>query len=171
MTDDPTSPLYYKFNFYSIPTDFEYVGVRTHPRPRLVDRQQGLHDAVLQQAELQRRDDDLGDERHRQVEQLPEVRQQPAGDATCRTPASSAPACGRSTRRPIATRSPSDPRTWVDAALPNFHEMFGTTTLQPYAEYSWRALPNLTITPGHQDTPTTSRTSRSSPTTARPSAT
>ena len=26
--------------------------------------------------------------------------------------------------------------------------MFGTTTLQPYAEYSWRALPKLTITPG-----------------------
>jgi len=26
--------------------------------------------------------------------------------------------------------------------------MFGTTTLQPYAEYSWRALPNLTVTPG-----------------------
>ena len=30
MTDDPTSPLYYKFNFYSIPTNFEYVGVRTN---------------------------------------------------------------------------------------------------------------------------------------------
>jgi len=29
MTDDPSSPLYYNFNFYSIPTDFEYVGIRT----------------------------------------------------------------------------------------------------------------------------------------------
>ncbi|HXI27427.1 MAG TPA: TonB-dependent receptor, partial [Vicinamibacterales bacterium] len=29
MTDSPTSPLYYKFNFYHIPTDFEYVGYRT----------------------------------------------------------------------------------------------------------------------------------------------
>ena len=47
-------------------------------------------------------------------------------------------ACGRNTRRRIATRRPSDPRTWVDAALPNFHEMFGTTTLQPYAEYELR---------------------------------
>jgi len=45
-------------------------------------------------------------------------------------------------------QTPSDPRTWIDAPLPNFHEMFGTTTLQPYAEYSWRALPNLTLTPG-----------------------
>src|SRR5262249_51798547 len=29
MTDDPTSPLYYKFNFYRVPTDFEYFGYRT----------------------------------------------------------------------------------------------------------------------------------------------
>ena len=48
-------------------------------RQRLVDRRQGLHDAVLQQAELQRRDRHLGDQRHRQVEQLSQVRQQPAG--------------------------------------------------------------------------------------------
>jgi iron complex outermembrane receptor protein len=45
-------------------------------------------------------------------------------------------------------QTPSDPRTWVDAALPNFHEMFGTTTVQPYAEYGWKAAPNFTITPG-----------------------
>ena len=119
----------------TIPTDFEYVGVQDAARQRLVDRQQDLHDAVLQQAELQRRDDDLGDERHRQAEQLPEGRQQPAGDLRVGRAASSAPACGRSTRRPIAIRRRPIPRTWVDAALPNFHEMFGTTTLQPYAEY------------------------------------
>ena len=29
MTDDPNSALYYKFNFYDVPTNFEYVGVRT----------------------------------------------------------------------------------------------------------------------------------------------
>ena len=27
---------------------------------------------------------------------------------------------------------PSDPRTWVDAALPNFHEHFITTSAQPF---------------------------------------
>ena len=45
-------------------------------------------------------------------------------------------------------QTPSDPRTWVDAALPNFHEMFGTTTLQPYAEYEAQVTPSLRITPG-----------------------
>src|SRR5689334_18426995 len=29
MSGDPSSPLYYKFNFYSIPTNFEYLGVKT----------------------------------------------------------------------------------------------------------------------------------------------
>jgi iron complex outermembrane recepter protein len=43
---------------------------------------------------------------------------------------------------------PSDPRTWVDAALPNFHEKFDTTTLQPYAEYEWQALERLRLTGG-----------------------
>jgi iron complex outermembrane receptor protein len=45
-------------------------------------------------------------------------------------------------------QTPADPRTWIDAALPNFHEMFGSTTLQPYAEYALRVAPNLTVTPG-----------------------
>jgi len=53
-----------------------------------------------------------------------------------------------SSRRPIASRRPSDPRTWVNTALPNFHEKFNTTTAQPYVEFEWRAARNFTITPG-----------------------
>src|SRR5712672_508987 len=30
MSGDSTSPLYYKFNFYSIPTNFEYFGIRSN---------------------------------------------------------------------------------------------------------------------------------------------
>src|SRR5262249_4285330 len=30
MSSDPTSPLYYKFNFYSIPTHFEYIGFKSN---------------------------------------------------------------------------------------------------------------------------------------------
>src|SRR5215475_1572715 len=43
---------------------------------------------------------------------------------------------------------PSDPRTWVDTALPNFKERFYTTSLQPYAEFEWRPVSRLTVTPG-----------------------
>jgi len=131
---------------YSIPTDFEYVGPK-RARPRLVDRQQDLHDAVYNKQKLHgvtsvtatSATDKLNSYR-KYGNNLPLSYVSDQG--------SSAPACGRSTRRPIAIRRRSDPRTWVDAALPNFHEMFGTTTLQPYAEFSWRALPTLTITPG-----------------------
>ena len=118
------------------------------PRQRLVDRQQDLHDALLQQAELQRRDDDHGDERDRQAEQLPEGTATSCRSPTCRTRGIFRTGLWSEYASTDRYQIPSDPRTWVDAALPNFHEMFGTTTLQPYAEYSWRALPNLTITPG-----------------------
>jgi iron complex outermembrane recepter protein len=43
---------------------------------------------------------------------------------------------------------PSDPRTWVDAVLPNFHERFKTTTLQPFVEYEFQVATDLKITPG-----------------------
>ena len=43
---------------------------------------------------------------------------------------------------------PQDPRTGVDAPLPNFHEEFTTTELQPFAEYEFKVTPKLRITPG-----------------------
>jgi iron complex outermembrane receptor protein len=45
-------------------------------------------------------------------------------------------------------QSPSDPRTWADTALPNFHEHFITTSAQPFIEYEYRATHNLSITAG-----------------------
>ena len=45
-------------------------------------------------------------------------------------------------------QSPSDPRTWVDTALPNFHEHFITTSAQPFVEYEYRVTRDLTFTGG-----------------------
>lgn len=42
----------------------------------------------------------------------------------------------------------SDPRTWVDVAVPNFSETYRTTTLQPYVEYEFRLGEQLTLLPG-----------------------
>jgi iron complex outermembrane receptor protein len=147
MTDDPNSPLYYKFNFYSIPTDFEYVGVRTFlGRGWSIDNKtytmryynkQNYNGVTVISATSAT--DKLNSYR-KYGNNLPVTYVSDRG--VFRTGLWSEYA---STDR---YQIPSDPRTWVDAALPNFHEMFGTTTLQPYAEYSWRALPNLTITPG-----------------------
>jgi iron complex outermembrane receptor protein len=44
---------------------------------------------------------------------------------------------------------PSDPlNNWADQALPNFAEKFVTDSYQPFAEYQYHATKQLTITPG-----------------------
>jgi iron complex outermembrane receptor protein len=45
-------------------------------------------------------------------------------------------------------QTPANPYTWEDTDVPNFHETFGTTTMQPYLEYQWKATSALSITPG-----------------------
>jgi iron complex outermembrane recepter protein len=147
MTDDPNSPLYYKFNFYRIPTDFEYVGTRTlfgkgwsidnkTYTMRYYNKQNynGLTSITATSAT-----DKLNS--YRKVGNLLPI-QQVSGHGVFRTGLWSEYAW---TDR---YQTPSDPRTWVDAALPNFHEKFGTTTLQPYAEYEVRVTPVFSITPG-----------------------
>ena len=147
MTDDPTSPVYYRFNFYHIPTHFEYVGVRT-----LLGSGWSIDNKTYMM-------------RYHNKQNYNGVTTISATSATDKLnaywkvgnilPVSYVSARGifqtglwseyASTNR---YQTPSDPRTWIDAALPNFHEMFGTTTLQPYAQYEWRVAPNTTLTPG-----------------------
>ena len=43
---------------------------------------------------------------------------------------------------------PTDPRTWIDALVPNFHEKFITQSAQPYAQYEYNVTRKLTITAG-----------------------
>jgi iron complex outermembrane receptor protein len=147
MTNDPNSPLYYKYNFYAIPTHFEYFGIRTllgsgwsidnkTYTMRYYNKQNYNGVTTISATSAT----DKLNSYWKVGNNLPVTYVSNAG--VFRTGLWSEYA---STDR---YQTPSDPRTWIDAALPNFHEMFGTTTLQPYAEYGWRALPNLTITPG-----------------------
>ena len=147
MVDDPTSPLNYKFNFYSVPTNFEYFGVKTNLG----------HGWSI--------DDKTYTMRYYNKQNFNGVTTISTTSATDKlnsywkvgnnmplTHVSSAGVFRTGLWMEYAStdryQTPSDPRTWVNAALPNFHEQFGTTTLQPYAEYSWKAAPNFTITPG-----------------------
>jgi iron complex outermembrane receptor protein len=147
MTNDPSSPLYYKFNFYSIPTNFEYLGVKTS-----LGNGWTIDDKVYTM-------------RYYNKQNYNGVTSITATSATdklnsywkvgnnlpiSKTTSNGVFRTGLWTEYASTDRyqSPSDPRTWVDSALPNFHEMFGTTSIQPYAEYSWKAAPNFTITPG-----------------------
>ncbi|HXI32212.1 MAG TPA: TonB-dependent receptor, partial [Vicinamibacterales bacterium] len=147
MTDSPTSPLYYKFNFYHIPTDFEYVGYRT-----LFGNGWSIDDKVYTMRYYNKQN----------YNGVTTISPTSATDKlnSYRKYGNNLPITHVSERGVFRTglwseyastdryQTPSDPRTWIDAPLPNFHETFGTTTLQPYAEYSWRALPKVTITPG-----------------------
>ena len=45
-------------------------------------------------------------------------------------------------------QSPSDPRTWLDTVLPNFHEHFITTSAQPFIEYEYSVTRDLSIMAG-----------------------
>jgi iron complex outermembrane receptor protein len=147
MTDDPASPVYYKYNFYRIPTDFEYVGVRTlfgagwsidnkSYTMRYYNKQNYNGVTTISATSAT---DKLNSYR-KYGNNLPIA--YVSGRGIFRTGLWSEYASSD------RYQTPADPRTWIDAALPNFHEMFTTTTLQPYAEYSWRALPSVTVTPG-----------------------
>jgi iron complex outermembrane receptor protein len=147
MSGDPTSPLYYKFNFYNIPTHFEYFGVRS-----TLGNGWSIDDKAYT----------MRYHNQQNYNGLTTISTTSATDKLNAywkignlLPVSYASGAGifrtglwleyASTNR---YQTPSDPRTWVDASLPNFHEMFGTTTLQPYAEYELKIASNLSITPG-----------------------
>jgi iron complex outermembrane recepter protein len=147
MTEDPTSPLYYKFNFYRIPTDFEYVGLRS-----FLGRGWSIENKTYTMRYYNKQN----------YNGVTAISTTSATDKlnSYRKYGNNLPLSWVSERGIFRTglwteyaktdryQTPADPRTWIDAPLPNFHETFGTTTLQPYAEYSWRALPNVTVTPG-----------------------
>jgi iron complex outermembrane recepter protein len=147
MTDDPTSPVYYKYNFYRIPTDFEYVSIRT-----LFGTGWSIDNKTYTMRYYNKQN----------YNGVTTISPTSATDKlnSYRKYGNHLPVSYVSARGILRTglwseyastdryQTPSDPRTWIDAALPNFHEMFTTTTLQPYVEFSWRTLPNLTVTPG-----------------------
>ncbi len=147
MTDDPNSPLYYKFNFYHIPTHFEYVGVKTNLG----------HGWSI--------DDKLYTMRYNNQQNFNSTTKINATSATDKLnsywkvgnnmPLSHLSSIGifrgglwwefaSSDRH----QTPGDPHTWELSAVPNFHETYTTTTLQPYAEYEIEAARNFRITPG-----------------------
>src|SRR5262245_42442882 len=146
MTADPASPLYYGYNFYAIPTNFEYVGFRT------MWGGWSLDDKVYTMAYHNKQNynstttisptsaTDKLNSYWKVGNNLPLF--YVTEKAVYRT--------GLWTEYAYTDRYqiPSDPRTWVNQPLPNFHEQFHTTTVQPYAEMEYRAASNLTITPG-----------------------
>mgnify|MGYP006275391031 CR=1 FL=1 len=147
MSGDPTSPLYYKFNFYHIPTHFEYVGLKSD-----LGRGWSIDNKAYTM-------------RYYNKQNYNSVSSISATSATDKLnsywkmgnvmPITHVSSLGilktgvwfewASTDR---YQTPSDPRTWVNAALPNFHEQFITTTAQPFVQYALKLGQKLTVTSG-----------------------
>lgn len=158
LSGDPSQPNYYGYNYYHVQTDFSYIGLtsdlghgwkldnkiytyrywnkQNYNNPSLGSN--GLFTAGS------------GITATSGVDKLNGYRK--AGDITTLS--------WESSRGILRTglwfewaytdryQIPSDPRTWVNAALPNFHEHFITTSAQPFIEYEYRVTRDLSMTAG-----------------------
>jgi iron complex outermembrane receptor protein len=148
LVNDPTQGNYYGYNYYHIPSDFDYVGLSsTVGNGWLIDTKVYTYryynkqfldknfappsaTAAVDKLNSYRRWGNLF------------VAAKSLNFGTFRT--------GLWSERASTYRFqyPSDPRTWADTPLPNFKERFYTTSLQPYGEFEWRPVNRLTVTPG-----------------------
>ncbi|HJZ97983.1 MAG TPA: TonB-dependent receptor, partial [Candidatus Solibacter sp.] len=159
LSGDPSQPNYYGYNFYHVQTDFNYIGLNS-------DLGHGwkLENKVYTYRYW-----------NKQNYNNPSVQANgffaPAGTSITATSAvdklngyrkvGDILSVSHETARGILRTGmwyewaytdryqiPSDPRTWVNAALPNFHEHFITTTAQPFIEYEYRITRALSFTGG-----------------------
>ena len=147
MTGDPGSPLYYGYNFYHVPTDFEYVGIKSELGGGwTVDNKV----YSLSYYNKQNYNGTTTISATSATDKLNSYRKY--GDLIPLSHVSHIGVFRTGLWSEVAFtdryQTPSDPRTWVDAALPNFHEKFTTTELQPFVEYEFTVTPSLRITPG-----------------------
>jgi iron complex outermembrane receptor protein len=146
LSNDPAKSDYYKYNFYHIPSDFDYIGfsadlghgwsIDTKVYSYRYYNKQNFNGSTVSATSAT---DKLNS--YRKYGNLLPVSQ---------TSKYGVLRIGMWSEYAKTDRfqTPSDPRTWVDAALPNFHEKFHTTTLQPFGEYEFKVTPKLSITPG-----------------------
>jgi len=147
LTNDPASPLYYKFYTYSVPTDFEYLdfnstfghgwNVDVKPYTYRYNNAQFFNNGTTITTTSA-------------TDKLNAYRKW--GDTFTANQISRFGVLHVGFWYEWATTNryqfPSDPRTRVNTPLPNFHESFITKSVQPFAEYSYHVTSRLTITGG-----------------------
>jgi iron complex outermembrane receptor protein len=149
LVNDPTKGNYYGYNYYHIPSDFDYIGVSSdlghgwviddkaysyrYYNKQFLDKNFAAPSATSAVDKLNS---------YRRWGNLFVASKNVSSSTTLRIGNWSEYA------NSYRFQYPSDPRTWQDTALPNFKERFYTTTLQPYAELEWRPLPRLRLTGG-----------------------
>lgn len=146
LSGDPSRPDYYGYNFYHVQTDFEYFGIHSDLGHgwRLDNKmytyrywnKQNYNGSTISPTSA--------------IDKLNGYRK--VGDVLA--------VSHESARGILRTglwyewaytdryQIPSDPRTWVDTPLSNFHEHFITTSLQPFVECEYKVTRNLSLTGG-----------------------
>src|SRR5215470_11204334 len=148
MVNDPTQGNYFGYNYYHIPSDFDYIGVSSQLGHGWVIDTKGYSYRYYNKQFLDK--NFAAPSATAGVDKLNSYRKW--GDLFV---------ASKNTKfgtfrvgdwfewaKTYRFQYPSDPRTWVDTALPNFKERFNTTSVQPYAEFEWRPVSRLTLTPG-----------------------
>ena len=146
LSGDPARADYYGYNFYHVQTDFEYFGIRSDLGHgwKLDNKsytyrywnKQNYNGTTITKTSA--------------IDKLNGYRK--AGDVL---------AVNHESARGIFRTGlwfewaytdryqiPSDPKTWLNAALPNFHEHFITKSFQPFAEYEYKVTRELSLTAG-----------------------
>jgi len=148
MSGDPTQANYYGYNFYHVQTDFEYIGTQTYlGNGWVLDNKaytyrywnkQNYNGASISKTSAT---DKLNG--YRRIGDTLALSHESAW-GTFKT--------GLWFEWAYTDRYqiPSDPRTWLDASQPNFHEHFITVTAQPYIEYEYPITSQFSLDAGMQ---------------------
>ncbi len=146
MNESPAQPDYYGFNFYDIKTDFSYAGIDMmlpggwHLEDKLYrysyTNKQNYNGASISATSAT---DKLNS--YKTYGNLLKLSKE-SDMGILRT------GLWLDNADSYRYQFPSDPRSWVNASVPNFSETYTTVTTQPYIEYEFKVSDALRITPG-----------------------
>ena len=156
---DPTRSDYVNYNFYHIPTDFEYVGFKTPLGSKWhLDTKQYTYSYYNQQNYALTPKTGIVStancapvgKQSCGVDKLNSYRKY--GDTSTFSEVSRFGILRAGLWYEWATTSrhqiPQDPVSQADSVLPNFNEKFITTTYQPFVQYEWHPTTKLSVTGG-----------------------
>ena len=146
MSEDPNRADYFRFNYYHVQSDFEYIGINSYLGHgwRFEDKmysyrywnKQNYNGTTITKTSAT---DKLNG--YRKIGDTATVSRE-SKYGIFRT------GVWYEWAYTDRYQIPYDPRTTIEAALPNFHEKFITQSVQPYGEFEWKATRKLSITGG-----------------------
>ncbi len=169
LNNNPVTAEYYKYNFYHVPTDFEYVGVKrdlghgwyldtkpytySYNNHQIYANTQGgaITSACDTEAVIKAGPANTATTQYTcGTDKLNSYRKY--GEVTSASQVSKIGIFRTGLWYEWAATDrfqiPQNPHNLADSALPNFHEQFWTNSYQPFAEYEWHPTQKLTVVGG-----------------------